>query len=553
MFTVAGEQAGMSRRISVVSILGGDDRVDRVSGDLSVRRNALVNLLEQPAILFPRSDWTGLTARAITEALGSNLFAGTSPESWSPLGSVDPGAAGLLAAERSLADAMAEASQDSSRGPRAFLDVSFAGGRTTLTLRIPDDLDQSPQDVGAITFSNDAFIAEIPPGTHSIYFDYEADPGAQTGEVVAADTALRERIPDGELIRVLVWRTYSGSNTLVTDGISELAGFARRISLRVVRTATVLVGRIAFAIHRRVDQPKQDPFAIDRLLRAESNPDAFEILKHCPRLDVAAANPGYQADRLLIAVHGTMSTAVPMATALYPRRHRGWKMCRFEHDTWLRVADNAALLADLIQQLAPQHVVLIAHSRGGLVARHAVERLEGTDFDVKTITLGTPHKGTPIVAGARGMLLGFASLMGAARAVPGSSIVMDAHTRLAGLLLKGELPAGLRAMDPDGDYVSLVGHRPLKATWTFGGKVDPEEPAERFSIAALGGFANAAFSGEANDLVVSQTSAHGYGSQPEDLDCDHFSYFEQGAVVRRLRALAPAPPPPRAWPQPRPT
>ena len=55
------------------------------------------------------------------------------------------------------------------------------------------------------------------------------------------------------------------------------------------------------------------------------------------------------------------------------------QILRYEHDTWLRVADNARDLASLVRASSLRHVVFVAHSRGGLVARLAMGLLSQTD------------------------------------------------------------------------------------------------------------------------------------------------------------------------------
>jgi hypothetical protein len=302
-----------------------------------------------------------------------------------------------------------------------------------------------------VIFSADAFVMPVAAGTDSIYLEYQPDQGAQVTELADAEAALREYLPDGEVTHFVLWRAYLGTNTAIIDGVADLSRLGRRLRMSGSRTAGWLVGRIGIAVHRRKDRHRRDPFARDRLRKAEATPELRDLLAACPRIEHADFLRG--AELVVIVVHGTMSTAVPMAAALYPRLPADRPLLRYEHDTWLPVRVNARELASLIEQFGTRRVILVAHSRGGLVARQTRDVLRGRDFDVSLLTLGTPFLGTPIVSAARGVLFAFVTLMGALRTVPGTGPVIDASTRLAGLLLKGGLPDGLLAMDPSGNYL----------------------------------------------------------------------------------------------------
>jgi triacylglycerol lipase len=60
------------------------------------------------------------------------------------------------------------------------------------------------------------------------------------------------------------------------------------------------------------------------------------------------------------------------------------------------VPERAQLLVDQIKQLGHERVDIIAHSMGGLDARYALAKL-GLDKHVRSlVTIGTPHRGSPI-------------------------------------------------------------------------------------------------------------------------------------------------------------
>ncbi|WP_395703947.1 hypothetical protein [Aquabacterium sp.] len=91
---------------------------------------------------------------------------------------------------------------------------------------------------------------------------------------------------------------------------------------------------------------------------------------------------------------------------------------RFEHDAWLAVEHNAEHLAAAIERQLlgtrrgdahPGRLVLLGHSRGGLVARALLarwgERWAARGWRVDVLTLGTPHLGDDIAAGLPGWRL----------------------------------------------------------------------------------------------------------------------------------------------------
>lgn len=60
------------------------------------------------------------------------------------------------------------------------------------------------------------------------------------------------------------------------------------------------------------------------------------------------------------------------------------------------VPERAAQLAAFVRALPHQRVVLLGHSLGGLDARYAVSKLGLADRVVCVVTVGTPHRGTPL-------------------------------------------------------------------------------------------------------------------------------------------------------------
>lgn len=60
------------------------------------------------------------------------------------------------------------------------------------------------------------------------------------------------------------------------------------------------------------------------------------------------------------------------------------------------IADRAAELAAFVRSLPAKRVNLVAHSMGGLDARYAVAKLGLASRVASLVTVGTPHRGTPL-------------------------------------------------------------------------------------------------------------------------------------------------------------
>src|SRR5262249_49723084 len=60
------------------------------------------------------------------------------------------------------------------------------------------------------------------------------------------------------------------------------------------------------------------------------------------------------------------------------------------------VPERAARLADFIRGLPERRVNVVAHSMGGLDARWAIAKLGVGDRVASLVTVGTPHRGTPL-------------------------------------------------------------------------------------------------------------------------------------------------------------
>lgn len=114
------------------------------------------------------------------------------------------------------------------------------------------------------------------------------------------------------------------------------------------------------------------------------------------------------------------------------------------------IAERAAALAHYMAGVENQRIYIVAHSMGGLDARHFIHRLDTERRVQGLVTVGTPHHGTPIAAW-----------------------VLEGRGPLARLLRRLTLPAvreltpsacerfnGLTPDRPDVRYQSFAGSRP---------------------------------------------------------------------------------------------
>ena len=435
----------------------------------------------------------------------------------SPLARAAPHDFGRFTSDQGVLDGLAAAS-----GEDSDFHARFAVGDPTVS-GIPDiSLYIGQKIVGSMVFAADSVIIPLPAGADSVSVRYLPDPGFQHDEAIDAENRIAASI--GLPARpMLIWRAYFGTNTFIIDGVQRTgrAGW-RQVKLAGLG-AGVLVARIVFAAHRKLPGPRPDPSA-SRRRRSWELSDPKTAAACADIRDLSGVHP-----HIAVAVHGTMASAVEMAALL--RSRKDWPVVRYEHDTWLPIEANARELAEQLDRLEVTTAVLIGHSRGGLVLRHAAEIAQAKmpGLVVRSVTLGTPFGGTPYVGPAGTSLLGARALLGVLRLATGA-IAVDAGTRLAGLLILGGLPRGIAAMDVGSDYLSGFAHRALTATTTIAGDIDPTGADDANTVGFLRGVAGTAFPGQENDLVVSTESARGNCGDTVTVASDHFSYLRQDAV-----------------------
>jgi hypothetical protein len=479
-----------------------------------------------------------LWRRLLEEGAASDVWTGETPETWSPLGKASYSSFGALAASTRTALAMA----GRRRGGRDGAVPSFLERSGVQILELASD----SETLGALTFTPFAFLVPIDHGAEQARLSLIDDPVVH-GDLEVRDAELRGLGLEEPVESVLVWRLYRGGNSSTTESISTGRGGTFRIPLGVVEGAAYLVGRLAMTVNRRMRRPERDPWFEGRLDRA-----VFDDLKlkrataeECPDVGDLSGSSGMGPDAI-VAVHGTMGCAVPLARALAVDLAGRAPILRFEHDTWHPIGDNARELAAAVQEAGLERVLFVAHSRGGLVARHAmgVLRDEAPDIETRLIAVGTPFAGTPLIGAAESGLLGMHTALGALRLLTGP--VLDAVSRLTGLLLKGRLPAGIREMHPNEAYLGAFAGSSTDGISAIAGRADPNGAAESYGIAIAlrRGALRGVFRDEAtgntilNDYVVPTASASSRiaADRTLEVECDHFSFFNHPEVRAYLAA-----------------
>lgn len=325
----------------------------------------------------------------------------------------------------------------------------------------------------------------------------------------------------------------------------ELATGGVRISLKIASLPFKLFGGAVTTIGEAMHTEADGAFP-GRLEHEERI--SGDVATDIPRL--AAAHHAPKSPAIAVIVHGFASCAMPAARAL---KKSGCSAqiptYRFEHDTFRWPRENARELAALIRELPGTRILMICHSRGGLVARYAVAGLPRHDASI--VTLGTPHRGTPIAStwsvGARaGQTLRVVNSYDYETQATGGEPHPESVAR--GFVPRRFPPAGLDALRPNSPFFQdlLEDAPPDDRITAYGGEFRPRESGD--GLAALGGeiaaaFGSGLFDGEPNDIVVSTASAtavkpgHGHCLARS---CSHFGYFTDPDVLKALEAAAVA-------------
>ena len=134
------------------------------------------------------------------------------------------------------------------------------------------------------------------------------------------------------------------------------------------------------------------------------NPIITDKIKRITRFD--AINSIEANEKVLIFIHGWGGS--PESTwwdFLYAIKQSGGfnnysKILTFGYNSALHIKTNGELLAQELKKInkGNKNIDIVAHSMGGLVARVAIEKNGCDKYVRKFITLGTPHKGSPLGA-----------------------------------------------------------------------------------------------------------------------------------------------------------
>ena len=137
---------------------------------------------------------------------------------------------------------------------------------------------------------------------------------------------------------------------------------------------------------------------------------------------------------------------------------------RFEHDTFLGIAQNVAHLVAAVRRQciahsspeAQRHIVLIAHSRGGNVARFGLVALRKAfgplGWTFAAVTLGSPHLGTHVFERVGRRWHGLAAAVGGLRHLGAPWMSRDTLAELVNLErgLAYDVPPGFHDVEPAG-------------------------------------------------------------------------------------------------------
>jgi len=185
---------------------------------------------------------------------------------------------------------------------------------------------------------------------------------------------------------------------------------------------------------------------------------------------------------------------------------------------------RARALADCVRAVEGRRVIVLAHSMGGLDARYAIARLGLERKVAALITVGTPHRGTPVAD----LTTDLAARLGIARALALAGVGLEALRDLTGANL-----ARFNQEAPDVrsvTYASVVGRVARKR------HTNPLLLASHLWLAEREG---------ANDGVVPAASQR-WGEVLAEIEADHWAqigwskHFDAGpfylGVIRALEA-----------------
>jgi beta-lactamase superfamily II metal-dependent hydrolase len=295
----------------------------------------------------------------------------------------------------------------------------------------------------------------------------------------------------------------------------------------------------------------------------ESKPEMSDQLGGA---DVARLSAG----RSLLFLHGAFALSHTGFRRLPPellaRLHAGFdgRVWAYDHHTLSRTPrDNAADLVARLRELGVDDLAVdvIAHDRGGLVARELVERPpDGSPLRIESVTfVGAANGGTPLCDDDHLTKLvdRITNLMAF---IPDNVVtdVIDAVATVSASIASRAFAGlvGLTAMKPGGDYLEQLNARRTRPSTTYRAVVSNYEPSGDAELARKlrNLVSDQVFHGKPNDLIVPTDSAYLIGDNRvlvEEGDrlefhpsqaVDHHGFWHQPAFDRRITEWFRLPP-----------
>lgn len=356
----------------------------------------------------------------------------------------------------------------------------------------------------------------------------------------------KEKVLDGSPFTgsyTLDWRAYLGRGTAIIDGRTGPSNFSGTAPIRLKfvvrglpRVPGLLVGYVLRQTGRLLDISfPRDPTFPSRRQQAELDHKA--LANQIPSVDAVA---GITRPMIAIFIHGTHSHGLESLKDLAPLQPGQCSLFRYEHDTFLPVSSNANELAQIIQRyFSTPNLTLIAHSRGGLVARLTKLVLEKMKYPspIRVMTFGTPHCGTPLINNLQQNVsllfrLGKLGILGLPSLTP-LNYVLSCLTNVR------VIPEGVSFMETGShglETLNLLDDPTNTECW--GAVFDPRNPKGGYGV-VLDGILSGVLYGADNDLIVPTTSALGFGRPRQVLDCGHSGYFREPLVRGEINQACP--------------
>lgn len=421
---------------------------------------------------------------------------------------------------------------------------------TVEVVRLPsgaDALRYVPYDgrSGCLAWHEHAFaVVRVPAGLDHVLVVHDESRGARTDRATA-DALVRSSAaadPEDEIVTEtsVEWFGFFGDNTIGSngsDGSQSHGGTRTTVEIETGGRPGVLAVRTWQWLGSPLRKPQRDPLFQTRLAGHLQHLDGAPATQEVG--DVAA----WPASTT-VWIHGTVSCGLAsdryLADLLAAPNQAP---LRYEHDTFLNIEQNVEDLVRIVHHRAPaqpEKLLLIGHSRGGLVARGTANTLlrQVPGYPVRVLTLGTPHLGTPIVNAAHRALRALVGIT-----TFGISQLPDPASMLLKYLLRyARLPVGIEQMAHGSPFIAgLRMGAPSSDLMSIGADYARGERPESTGVRALGRLSTLfeAVGEHDNDLVVSVRSATAEGSgRMLASACGHFEYLRHGEVRTLARELA---------------